>query len=104
MSAIFVPGFANRPIEIGRSTSRWMSRSLSNASVSMVTETEPSIEFSIGMNPISHVPGSTAAITSGTPTIGDALTRGEVVLGEERFLGEGPRGAEERDGRHDGAS
>ena len=70
----------------------------------MVTDTEPSIEFSIGTNPISHSPDSTAAMTSGTPMIATRSPRGEIVLGEERFLGEGPRGAEEGDGRHDGAS
>jgi hypothetical protein len=34
----------------------------------------------------------------------DPLAGGEIVLGEERLLGEGPRGAEEGDGWHDGAS
>jgi hypothetical protein len=60
-----VPGFANRFSEIGRSTSRWISRSCSNTSVSRVTETDPSIEFSIGTTPSSCFPPSTAASTSG---------------------------------------
>ena len=104
MSATFVPGFAKRPIEIGRSTSRWMSRSLSNASVSMVTDTEPSIEFSMGMNPISARARLDGRDDVRHPDDRDPLARREIGLGEERLLGEGPGGAEERDGRHDGAS
>ncbi len=53
MSASFVPGFTNRLSEIGRSTSRWIRRSDSKTSVSSVTDTEPSIEFSIGTTPTS---------------------------------------------------
>src|SRR4051812_33800930 len=43
-----------------------MSSSLSNASESSVTDTEPSIMFSIGTTPNANSPRSTAAITSGT--------------------------------------
>jgi hypothetical protein len=61
-----VPGFAHRFNDTGRSISRCIKRSLSNASVSRVTETEPSIMFSIGTTPPSASPRSTDAITSGT--------------------------------------
>src|SRR3954447_9540215 len=67
-----VPGFAPRLRETGRSTSRWMSRSVSKANVSSVADTEPSMEFSSGTNPRSTSPASTAEITCGTERIGTA--------------------------------
>ncbi len=66
ISSSFVPGSAHRLSETGRSISRRMSRSVSNASVSSVTVTVPSIEFSIGTSPMSASPRSIALITSGT--------------------------------------
>jgi hypothetical protein len=48
-----------------------MRRSLSKASVSSVTDTDPSIMFSIGTTPPSASPRSTAAITSGTAGKGE---------------------------------
>ena len=66
MSSSFVPGSAHRFSDTGRSISRWMSRSVSNASVSSVTVTVPSIEFSIGTSPMSTSSRSIALITSGT--------------------------------------
>ena len=53
-----------------RSISRWIRSSLSKASVSRVTDTEPSIMFSMGTTPASTSPRSTAAITSGTDPCG----------------------------------
>ena len=67
------PGWAHRLSDTGRSISRWISSSLSKASVSSVTDTEPSIMFSIGTRPASNSPRSTAAITSGTDRCGGAL-------------------------------
>ena len=52
--------------DTARSISRWIRSSLSNASVSRVTDTEPSIMFSMGTTPPSASPRSTAAMTSGT--------------------------------------
>ena len=72
-SASVVPGRAQRCNDTGRSTSRWMSRSVSNANVSSVTVTVPSIEFSIGTSPISTSPRSTAVRTSGTVRNGTAV-------------------------------
>ena len=69
-SVSFVPGRAHRLSEIGRSTSRCTRRSVSKASVSSVTLTEPSIEFSRGTNPRSTSPRSTALMTCGTDFIG----------------------------------
>jgi hypothetical protein len=46
-------------------TSRWISRSVSNARASTVTVTAPSIEFSMPTNPRSTSPVSTARRTSG---------------------------------------
>ena len=70
MSASATPGGAHRLSETGRSISRWIRSSLSKASVSSVTDTEPSIMFSIGTTPPSTSPRSTAAITSGTDPCG----------------------------------
>ena len=69
MSARATPGGAHRLSDTGRSISRWISSSLSKASVSRVTDTEPSIMFSIGTTPPSTSPRSTAAITSGTDAV-----------------------------------
>ena len=69
-SARATPGGAHRLSDTGRSISRWISSSLSKASVSSVTDTEPSIMFSIGTTPPSASPRSTAAITSGTDPCG----------------------------------
>ena len=91
------PAGAHRLSDTGRSISRWISSSLSKASVSSVTDTEPSIMFSIGTTPPSTSPRSTAAITSGTDAYGVALARGEVGLGEQRLLGERPGRTEVRD-------
>ena len=99
MSASFVPGRAHRFSEIGRSTSRCTSSSVSNASVSSVTEIEPSIEFSIGTMPRSTSPRSTAVITCGHITERHRFTRGEVGLREERFLRERAAGPEEAHAR-----
>ena len=46
-------------------TSRSITRSCSNASVSSVTGTEPSMAFSMGTKPTSTVPAAVAASTSG---------------------------------------
>ena len=56
--------------------------------------------FSIGTRPASKSPRSTAAMTSGTVRCGRAFARREVVLGEQRLLGERPRRAEVRDRSH----
>ncbi len=61
-----VPGRAQRLSDTGRSTSRCTRSSESKASVSRVTLTEPSIEFSSGTSPRSTSPRSTALITCGT--------------------------------------
>ena len=90
MSASATPGRAHRLSDTGRSISRWISSSLSNASVSSVTDTEPSIMFSIGTTPPSASPRSTAAITSGTDAYGTRSPAGEVGLREQRLFGEGP--------------
>ena len=84
------PGGAHRLSDTGRSISRWISSSLSKASVSSVTETEPSIMFSIGTTPPSASPRSTAAITSGTGGERRAVAGGEVGLRQQRLLGERP--------------
>ena len=60
------PGGAQRLSDTGRSISRWISSSLSNASVSRVTDDRALDQFSIGTTPPSTSPRSTAAITSGT--------------------------------------
>ena len=52
------------------STSRWISRSCSKASASIVTLTVPSIEFSMPTNPRSMSPLSAAAKTSAMVAIG----------------------------------
>ena len=52
------------------STSRWISRSCSKASASIVTLTVPSIEFSMPTNPRSMSPLSAAARTSAMVAIG----------------------------------
>ncbi len=52
------------------STSRWISRSCSKASASIVTLTVPSIEFSMPTNPRSMSPLSAAASTSAMVAIG----------------------------------
>ncbi len=54
-------------------TSRWMSRSDSKASVSMVTLTEPSMAFSMGTKPRSTSPASTARQHVGDRRQGDHL-------------------------------
>ena len=72
MSRSFVPGFAQRLSDTGRSTSRCTSRLVSKASVSRVTVIEPSMEFSIGTMPRSTSPVSTAVITCGTSRNGTA--------------------------------
>ena len=79
------------------STSRWMSRSCSKASASMVTLTVPSMEFSMPTKPRSTVAG-----VGGGQHLGDRghrheLLAGQVGLREQRLLGEGARGTEEAD-------
>src|ERR671911_662567 len=59
------PLAASKFIRTPITTSRWMSRSVSNARASTVTVTAPSIEFSMPTNPMSTWPASTAVSTSG---------------------------------------
>ena len=99
-SASCVPGRANRCSETGRSISRWIRRSVSNASVSSVTVIEPSIEFSMGTMPRSTSPRSTAAMHVGERRAGDELRPGEIGLRQERLLGERAGRAEEGDAGH----
>ena len=89
-----VPGLPQRCNEIGRSTSRWISRSVSNASVSIVTVIVPSIEFSIGTSPRSTSPRSTAVITFGTVRSGTgspAARSGWVCSASSANVPRGPR-------------
>ncbi len=65
MSSRRTPGTAIRHRLTGITTSRSINRSESKASVSMVTLTDPSMAFSMGANPTSTSPDSTAASTSG---------------------------------------
>ena len=51
MSSMCTPGTASRHRLTSRTTSRWISRSASKASASMVTLTEPSMAFSMGTKP-----------------------------------------------------
>ena len=86
------------------STSRWMSRSCSKASASMVTLTVPSIEFSMATKPRSML-----AVVGGGEHLGDGrhrdqLVAGQVGLGEQRLLGEGALGSEEADATARGRS
>ena len=64
MPSRVAPGRASRSSEIAITTSRWMSRSASNAKVSSVTFTLPSMAFSIGTKPRSMASEEVAAITS----------------------------------------
>ena len=89
-----VPAFADRCNETGRSTSRWISRSMSNASVSRVTVTVPSMEFSIGTSPTSISPRSTAVSTSGTVrngTVVSAARSGWLSSASSAKVPRGPR-------------
>jgi len=77
---------------MGRSTSRWTRRSVSNASVSRVTLTDPSIEFSSGTTAASASPARTASSASGTLATGVTADKTrELILVEI----EGPGGPEE---------
>ena len=77
-------------------TSRWMWRSTSRISPSMVALTVPSMAFSIGTKPRSTSPCATASSTAVIDARGDQLGRGQVGLGEQGLLGEGGRPARSR--------
>ena len=64
-SARVVPGRASRFSWTEMTTSRWISRSASKASVSWVTLTLPSMEFSMAANPWQTSPSVTRRSTSG---------------------------------------
>ena len=70
-------------------TSRWISRSISKASVSSVRLTVPSIAFSIGTNPISTVPSATAAQHIDDRGNRQQRAGDQIGLREQRLLGKG---------------
>ena len=65
-----MPGRATRKWRISWTTSLSIRSSVSNARVSMVTLTEPSMEFSIGTIPLVHLAG-----LDGQKDLGDCRVR-----------------------------
>ena len=95
MSSSEAPGTASRCMDTGITTSRWMRRSTSNASVSTVTLTEPLERVLDG-----HEADVDRAVGGGTQHVGHAAERHplaprQVGLGEQCLLTEGGLGTEE---------
>src|SRR5438445_6858706 len=106
-SATLVPGRASRLSCTAITISRWMSRSWSKVSVSRVTFTVPSMEFSTGATATSTSPRSRAARASGTDRIGTSSSparSGWVNTASSLNVPGGPRNAtlvmNEQDSEH----